>query len=264
MASSPLFQISAGITNPTPDYEVVRNNSKAVSIEYIYQGDGAVQHNDDIFRAQKGDFLILHENAFHHYYSSRKNPLKKIWFLSYANNTYINMLINAYSLEDTVHLQGVNSPLELEKIFELVKSSPDIYIAREIEFLLHSLIAGLADFYQKAKNPTNLFENILLYIEKNIYSNITVDDICNNLQTSRSYVFKLFKINFDMSPHDFIVSKKIDMIKSDLILTDMPINRIAAKYGFNDPVHFAHVFKRYTGMSSRDYKLTNSTPNDSD
>lgn len=258
IANSPLFQISTGITNPSQDYEILRTNSKAVSLEYIYQGEGAVQHNDKVFRVQKGDFLILHENAYHHYYSSQKNPMKKIWFLSYANNIYINTLINLYSLNEIIHLQSVNSPLELEKIFELVKSSSSNNISRELELLLHSLIANLSDLNKSSNKPSNTLEHILLYIEKNVYSNITLDDICNNINTSRSNVFKLFRIHFNMSPHDFIMRKKIDMIKADLTSTNLKINEIAAKYGFNDPVHFSHAFKRYVKMSAQDYKSANS------
>ena len=95
---SPIMQISAGITYPDKTYEIERFRSPAYSIEYIYSGDGIVQHNSKMFTATAGDLILSHATAYHHYYSNPKNPWNKIWICVNDGIKYTKHLIDAYHL----------------------------------------------------------------------------------------------------------------------------------------------------------------------
>ncbi len=48
--------------------------------------------------------------------------------------------------------------------------------------------------------------------------------------------------------------KKIATAKNKLFLTNFPIKDIAYEVGYNDPLYFTRVFKKYSGVSPKDFR----------
>ncbi|MNR38632.1 Arabinose operon regulatory protein [compost metagenome] len=76
-----------------------------------------------------------------------------------------------------------------------------------------------------------------------------------------TYISNHFKATFGKSPILLHREVKIAKAKSLLEMREMNITEISEKLGFNDIQTFTRLFKKYTGISPRQYKeLFNRSP----
>ena len=257
---STMLHALAGISEADPSYEIKRTNSDTYSIEYVYSGEGTIQENDSIFNVSEGDFFILHPNKYHHYYSNKKKPWRKIWLVINGDTHFPTNLLNAFGIAEKIYFPKVNSPLELENIFELLKSNtPDPTI--KLERLIFSMIQSLG--YSSSINSTknhSLIPHIKDYIDKRINTKININEICKvEFSTSPEYFSRAFKKMYGMSPSQYILQQKLDLAKMLLDKTDLPVHEISDRLAFFDAAHFSRSFKQIYGMSPKTYREISKT-----
>ena len=64
---------------------------------------------------------------------------------------------------------------------------------------------------------------------------------------------KIFKKQFHISPHKYLLNCKINKAK-ELLSQGMDTIEVAYTVGFYDQSHFANVFKRYVAATPNEYK----------
>ena len=95
-------------------------------------------------------------------------------------------------------------------------------------------------------------------IELHLYSNLSIEELANLSNMSLSSFKREFKKEFNDSPNNYILMKKLKKAKELLSLTDKPINEIAYEIGFNDPLYFTRLFKKKIGPSPTTYRVENT------
>ena len=107
----------------------------------------------------------------------------------------------------------------------------------------------------RMKTPDEkLLDRIVDCINKNISnSDLSVDMIADQVGVSRVHVHRKMKDLTGQTPHDFI--RNIRLKKAAQLLTTQGMNVTEVMYacGFANPASFSTVFKKYYGMSPRDY-----------
>jgi AraC family transcriptional regulator len=58
----------------------------------------------------------------------------------------------------------------------------------------------------------------------------------------------MFKQSTGYTPHQYVISQRIERAKELLKKTDLSITEIAYLLGFSTPAHFTHHFRRKTGI----------------
>ena len=103
--------------------------------------------------------------------------------------------------------------------------------------------------------PKNLLESFIVYMAKErpyLNSELTVQDVCEELHTNRTYISELMSENFKMSFRDYIGLLRISEAKR--LLREGPsrtIEDIAADAGFSSSSQFVKKFKEITGTTPR-------------
>ncbi|MBO5293538.1 MAG: helix-turn-helix domain-containing protein [Lachnospiraceae bacterium] len=117
----------------------------------------------------------------------------------------------------------------------------------------------------KQKSADELFCRITSYMEDNIGSHITIDQICRDNLVSRSILQKLFKEHADCGVIDYFSQIKINAAKHMIRNQHMNFTQIADNLGYASIHYFSRQFKKLTGMTPSEYassiKLL-SEPND--
>ncbi|HEY8499003.1 MAG TPA: AraC family transcriptional regulator, partial [Clostridia bacterium] len=127
---------------------------------------------------------------------------------------------------------------------------PDYLIrTQEIIFLAHELDAKNA-----GESTFSLIEHACKLIELNIKENITSRDIARKLNISYESFRKLFKEKKGISPHKYIIRKRIDTAKS-MLLQEKTIGEIALELGYSDSFTFSKQFKKVSGVSPSQFRL---------
>lgn len=96
--------------------------------------------------------------------------------------------------------------------------------------------------------------NILDYINKNINTSISIDDLSNITYFNRYYIMKRFKKELGISINDYINIKRIHNSTKEIRNTDNSFLNVALNNGFNSLEYFSETFKKVLGVSPRDYK----------
>lgn len=101
----------------------------------------------------------------------------------------------------------------------------------------------------------NLICNILEYIDNNINSKISIEDLENKFFYNRYYIMKLFKKEMNMTIIEYINSLKMYNAIIQIKNTDYNLLNVALKCGFNSLEYFSETFKKVTKISPQKAKL---------
>jgi len=105
---------------------------------------------------------------------------------------------------------------------------------------------------------------IINYIDINLNSKITIDDIQKRVFYNKFYVIKLFKSEVGYTIFDYINHLRIYNSIYDISNTDKSFTRIAFDNGFYSLEYFSETFRRVVGVSPRVYKKYLNYNNDLD
>lgn len=243
----------SGITNPDPNYEIIRPDADCFSIEYILEGEGIVQENDQFFAVKKGDFFILHPGTNHCYYSSKTNPWKKIWLYVANEGYHISTLLNIYNIEKNVIFPNINSPLNLESIFNTHKNEPNDFSSK-LELDLYELIMRLSYSLKKKPEKNTTLHLAKWYINQNIKTKLTVEDVSNFVGLTPPYFSQSFKNEYGITPSQYILKKKIILAKHLLVTSSYSISEISEILHFSDTSHFTRTFQFFSERTPSSYR----------
>lgn len=252
----PFYIEMAGITYPDPNYHIVRKNSLIYCLEYVIDGEGIVQIDDQVNYPCKGDLYILPKGQNHDYCSSPLNPLKKIWMN--VSGILCDELIHIYSLAGILIVKEINIYPLFEEFLNVCENKEltldEIYMQCSVIF--HSIIIKINEHLsiQKSKQyKTSAAEEIKLYIDRNIYEKLSIESISKHVNLSPSQVNRVFKKSFDTTPYDYILTRKISTAKALLKNTTLTLKEIAYKLNFADEHYFSNVFLSKTGVRPSEY-----------
>lgn len=103
-----------------------------------------------------------------------------------------------------------------------------------------------------------IHEQIIHYVNDNYVYIKTISDLTHEFNVSESYIFKLFKKEFDMTPKQYINKLRIVNACHRLKYTAAPTNKVALQCGFDCYEYFVRVFKKSTGCTPLEYRKKNA------
>jgi AraC-like DNA-binding protein len=174
-----------------------------------------------------------------------------------------------YNLTEALHLSekeelvliGIMQNINQEYNSNIDKFSQDVIIAQ-----LELLLTYSVRFYQRqfiTRKITNhkildKLENILIayFKQENLLANglPTVQYISTQLNISPNYLSRLLTTLTGQSTKQFIQDKLIDFEKEKLSTTDLTVNEIAYKMGFEHPSSFSKLFKTKTNLTPIEFR----------
>lgn len=92
------------------------------------------------------------------------------------------------------------------------------------------------------------------YIHEHSDRNLSLLEMAQYLQMSPYYFSHLFKQSTGLSPHQYLISCRIQQAKQMLTATTLSIAEIAAQAGFVDQSHLARHFKRQFGVPPSQFR----------
>jgi AraC family transcriptional regulator len=91
------------------------------------------------------------------------------------------------------------------------------------------------------------------FIEANLGEDFRLAELAANVQMSPYYFCRLFKQSTSLSPHQFVIRKRIEKGQEWLTEHRLTMAEIATNLGFSDQSHFARVFRELVGTTPKRY-----------
>ncbi|WP_028889079.1 AraC family transcriptional regulator [Tenacibaculum ovolyticum] len=124
-----------------------------------------------------------------------------------------------------------------------------------LELLIRNIKKGT--YFEVPKNNSDdRITRILTYINENINKTelLKIENLADVFMMSPTYVSEFFKKQVSMSLREYIIKAKLKLVEIRLLNSDYTLTQIADDLGFTDVSHLSKTFKRYTGVSIREFK----------
>ncbi|MFB7140503.1 helix-turn-helix domain-containing protein [Gottfriedia sp. NPDC056225] len=92
------------------------------------------------------------------------------------------------------------------------------------------------------------------YIYDHLYDDITLDHLAKMSRLSPNYLSSVFKKEVGIPISEYIQRQRIEESKKLLQLTNYSISDIGTSLNFNDQSYFIKIFKKYTGLTPKQFK----------
>lgn len=235
-----------------PCYQL-RLGSQVGCVQYVLSGAGILICNDELFTVSSGDTFLLPEGSDQIYYSNPDNHFARRW-LNFKGPLAV-ALLSIYGIQETRVFRGVNTAALLSEIQARCRaiSDPAAY-KRETAELFLRLVQFLAENKKDDTAVTDSVEQIRLYIDRHLTENLRIADIARRFSFSGEHIIRLFKKNYGITPHQYILQSKMRLAMILLKTTDESIEEIAEKLGFSDARHFSAQFKKLLSYQPTQYR----------
>lgn len=230
---------------------------------YCIQGEGFVESRGKRHEVRPNTLLLIPQGVSHIYGAdSNANP----WHIYWAH--YLGSRSPHYNPGpgDDVWLTYVpESKLpNIARLFHTIFNVLDrgmtlshlIQTAHIFAYLLNELILSHShtSLSTKPDERRDYVENAISYLQERLEENVTLDELAEWSNVSKSRLTQLFKEKTGYSPIRFFMNLKMQRACRYLDLTDFTVKQIAASLGYDDPYYFTRVFTRTIGMSPTAYR----------
>ncbi|HAP6864327.1 TPA: YSIRK-targeted surface antigen transcriptional regulator, partial [Enterococcus faecium] len=133
---------------------------------------------------------------------------------------------------------------------ELAVSLPEVLKVRDSGIVYYTKEIGKT----KIEHLSPLISSVVQFIGLNIYKRITVKEIANYFSVSETKLRESFKNEMHITIYNYISKRKISTAKI-MLKSNHTISEVSLGLGFSDSSHFSRVFKKYAGVSPKQYQL---------
>ncbi|KAB8321026.1 AraC family transcriptional regulator [Tolypothrix campylonemoides VB511288] len=157
------------------------------------------------------------------------------------NLQHIAMLLLA-----ELHSGGIMGRLYVESLTQ----------ALVVHLLRHySEVAQIITSENRSLTRTQL-QQAIDYIHTHLDQDLSLAQIAEMINISPTYFASLFKRATGISPHQYVIQQRVERAKMMLSKTDLTIADIALQVGFSSQSHLTQQFKRLTGMTPKQVRLS--------
>lgn len=133
-----------------------------------------------------------------------------------------------------------------------IRLANDIFtLEQAVTEMFHTLKLSLQD---AASIQGQLAEKAMKYIEENIATDLSLEQIADALHISASHLSRTFKKAAGISLTDYINQFRINRAKELLRSTDIYIYAVSEMVGYHDATYFSSMFKKLVGVSPSEYR----------
>lgn len=256
--------VASGYLMDDPDWSSDPHVHDFVELIFCTGGHGRTTIFNQDYEIEPGDLIIHNPNTPHHESSDPDSPLE-FFFVGLTDFQISGLPENTVMAEECCPVQKTESYKEQFDIFfvELIKET--LYRKDHFQLISEAICSCILALtlrimdgtptQAEAMSPHSI--RIKEYIDQNFTSDLNLSQLSSAVYISQTYISHIFKAEMGVSPIQYLINKRIAFAKHMLSTSDMPIARIAAECGYDDPVYFSQVFKRITGFSPKKYRADN-------
>lgn len=248
--------------------------------EMVYVDKGSIiAITDDVgCKLEQGQAIFHEPNEVHSHISDNKVANNMLVISFTAEKQAMDFFAKKYFTLDKTSKTLLS--LFLEEAKNALKEVPDKYEKKDnldfsgspfgstqllqcyfIEFLIHIIRNSNAftnqissDNHSRTIATNSLVELMKEYMEKNIYSMISLKDICQQFMRGKSLLSKVFKEQTGKSPMEYYHNLKISEAKKLIREERYSISEISDMLGYSSIHIFSRAFKKQVGFSPILYK----------
>lgn len=211
---------------------------------YVTKGKGKLWITDKCYEIKQNTIFLLRPGIKATYQADKDDPWEYCWIC--IDGYEVENIINNCGFDKENPLFFDNEGGEVRRAllkfifsFEKNKSNEYILLSR-----IYEIFGQMKKQVKKREIKSVYVEKAVEYIYQNYRHNISISEIANDLGIDRTYLYRLFKEAYGISPQKFLLNFRLKTAINKLESSKMSIAEIAYECGFNDASAFCHQFKK--------------------
>lgn len=269
LRASRILQIAVdSVIHPEESYSVRAH--KPCELCVIRQGHCVMNIAGEDIPLKEGEFIFILPYVSHSFSTSADSPCQVFYihfnldFLSnplYQLPQILKIDLKQYFMLYAGHYIWGSVDFQLESCIQNITIEYDTWLTSSISMMnyyVFELVLLLSrrlhsDFPVDADYHNRYVTHALLYIQEHYHEPLTILQIADHLKISERYLSKIFYKYTHSTVLEFINSYRIN--QSVLLITKgYSFTYISVNVGFSSPPHYTKIFKKYMGLTPREYK----------
>lgn len=224
---------------------------------YTVSGCGVLEYGGNSYELKKGDGFLI-DGKLPHSYRTRGNDWECIFLTFNGPGMSYRYQLFSQSGNACFH-QSLNGmlPSELTALAQIFDNNESIMQEYLISHKLDDILILLLQERMVSKKGSNKeIDHIAGYIQRHYAENLTLDQLAAKSSLSKYHLCKLFKATMNMTINDYVTHVRVQAAMDMLANTNLPANKIAHKVGLDNENYFYRLFKKETGLTPKEYKIS--------
>lgn len=126
----------------------------------------------------------------------------------------------------------------------------------ELVDLEYDMVSSFIEQAKEGKRPSYNYvvNKAITYIHQEILGELSLESVASKIGVNPSYLSKLFKKTVGLSMTTFISKRRVEESKYLLLHSQIAISEISQIFGFCNQSYYSALFKKYTGITPRQYR----------
>lgn len=259
-------------TVPEGKREYREHHHSECELSTIISGSGTYTVKEKTYSFSAGDVFLFSGDEIHCITDISDNFLllnihfapRLLWTDSDAFSALRILFARNDKFENMIDRNNTHTKLIHHEIIDLNKELADKKDGYELiaKYKLFSILIFLVRYYDyidknieysKFTNNISAMTNALNFIDSNITSDITLNEIAARAMMTPTYFSSVFKKMNGISPWEYITIKRVEKAVELLKTTELTKLDIAMRCGFTSSSNFYKAFTKITGKTPGDY-----------
>ena len=228
---------------------------------FILSGSGKLELDGKVYELKAGDGFYIPFDKEVRYRADHDAPWEYRW-LGIMGVRAVTA-INRMGLNDTPVFHMTQEQLAqygnaLKSVYEDAVGGTE-YGEYKALGCVYSLLGDMLSHYgvydSENKLTDEYIQRAVMLISENYAGQFEINDLCRELHLSRSYLYKIFKKRFKMSPSAYLLKYRLQKACEILENGTCAIGALAEKTGFNSHAYFTKRFREQYGVPPKEYLL---------
>lgn len=221
-----------------------------LTITAIKQGSLNLIFNDDLIELKPNEIAIINSFIPH---SATTNEKSKDGYVLYLNKEYLEKIDFDFSSSHKL-IKEKNIYKSFIELCDCLLDKKLPLIEKEEMFYIFCL-----SFFSFEQNEQNYKEESILamdikkYLDEKYLEELILDDLALKFDLTVVHLIRVFKKEFGLPIHSYILNKKVHLAK-ELLSSNIPVSLIAQNSGFFDQSHLNRSFKRIFQITPKEYQ----------
>lgn len=237
------------------------NNMLSPEQQFIFQytvsGEGAITINSHTYSLKPGQAFLIERPSVTHYFLPKGSSHWELKFISFnsVSNNILKSIINEYG--NVFTLPSSSSAMDYWETLYRLSVDNDMNNFFTASACAYAFMMHLNDTLRRIPGihrSNNRLQTCLDTIHANYRNPLTLEQLADICSLSPSYLTKIFKDSFKVTPIQYLINYRIERACHMLLQEDLSIEDIALKNGFNSANYFSRIFKQVVGISPKKYR----------
>lgn len=243
----------AGYFKTTYPYFTERVNLNSFLFIYTISGKGLLKYENKEHSLTEGSFIFINCMKPHYYQAIGKDEWEILWLHFSGANT-----LGYYEeyIKEGFELLMVQDKFLVESTIRRIISINQKKLPY-VETLTSNLIVNILTeilIQKNSHNAVSIFipeyvKETMKYIDKNFFNQLNLEILADKVNISKFYLAKEFKHNTGSTVNEYIILSRLSHAKELLKYSELSINEITFRIGFNNVSHFINLFKARENMT---------------